>query len=250
MPKLSAVLITLNEEARIGPTLDALSFADEIVVVDSGSTDRTKELCRARGARVLVHAFEGFGRQKRWATEQATHDWVLGLDADEVVTPELGRTIRALLDAGEPPCVAYRLQLQLVFMGRPFRHGALSRKRFLRLFDRRRVGWTDAAVHEKLAVDGPVGDLPGLVLHHTTRNLEDGVSKLNAYSSAGALALRARGKRFSLVHALFLGPFHFLRHFVWERNFLNGVPGLAWSVLNATGSVMKRLKLHEIEGGG
>ncbi len=250
MPKLSAVLITYNEEGRIGRTLEALAFADEIVVVDSASTDRTVEICRARGARVLTHAFEGFGPQKRFATAQASHDWVLNLDADEVVAPELGGAIRALLDAGEPPCAGYRLSFQLVFMGRPFRHGALAHRRVLRLFDRRRASWTDAAVHERLVVDGAVGDLPGTVLHFTTRNLEDSVAKLNAYSTFGALELRQRGKRCSAAHVLLLGPFHFIRHWVFLGNFMNGVPGLAWSILNATGSVMKRLKLHELEGRG
>src|SRR5512144_555758 len=116
MPRLSAVLIARNEEADIGRTLDAVRFADEILVVDSGSTDATVEVCRSRGARVVEHRFEGYGLQKRWAVEQASNDWVLCLDADEVPDATLVAGIRELM-AGEPPLPAYRLTFHTVFMG-------------------------------------------------------------------------------------------------------------------------------------
>src|SRR5512142_1819524 len=170
MPRLSAVVIAWNEEADIGRTLDAVRFADEVLVVDSGSTDRTVEICRSRGARVLEHAFEGYGPQKRWAVEQAQHDWVLCLDADEVPTPGLVAAVRGLL-AGEPPFPAYRLTFHTVFMGRPLRRGAIGRRGHVRLFDRRRARWTDARVHEAVQVDGPVGSLAGVVHHHNVRDL-------------------------------------------------------------------------------
>jgi glycosyltransferase involved in cell wall biosynthesis len=247
MPKLSAVVITFNEETDVGRTLDSLAFADEVLVVDSGSTDRTVEIARAKGARVVTHAFESYGAQKRWATAQASHDWVLSMDADEVVTPELRDSIRALLAGGEPPCPAYRLAARLVFMGRPFSYGANAGKRIVRLFDRRRAGFTDAVVHEEIVTDGPIGELPGLYLHYTIRDLTESIEKMNAYASSGARALHARGKRCSTAYVLLVAPFHFVRLWIWERNFLNGVPGLAWAFMNATGAAMKRLKLYELE---
>jgi glycosyltransferase involved in cell wall biosynthesis len=246
MPKLSAVLITHNEERDVGRTLAALTFVDEVVVVDSGSTDRTVEVCRAQGARVLTHAFEGFGAQKRWAVEQAAHDWVLCLDADEEVLPELADAIRALLGAGEPPCAAYRLRRKTVFMGQVLEHGPVSRDYCVRLFDRRRAGWTAALVHEVVEVAGPVGDLPGAALHYTVRDLSESIGKMDAYSTLGAAELARRGKRRSTLGLLLTTPFQFFRHYVLHQNFRNGVPGLAWSIMNAVGSVMKYLKAREL----
>ncbi len=245
MPKLSAVLITRNEERDVARTLGALSFADEVVVVDSGSTDRTVEVCRGLGARVLSHPFQGFGPQKRWAVAQAAHDWVLCVDADEVVTPELAAAIRALLAAGEPPLAAYRFRFKTAFLGQVLEHGPVSRRLHVRLFDRRRAGWTDAAVHEQVVAEGPVGTLPGAVLHYTVRDLSESIGKMDAYSTLGAAELVRRGKRRGLVALLLTTPAQFFKHYVLNQNFRNGVPGLAWSIMNAVGSVMKHLTARE-----
>lgn len=250
MPALSAVIITLNEELDIGRTVRALSFADEVLVVDSGSTDRTVEIARSLGARVLHHAFEGYGAQKRWSVEQAAHDWVLHLDGDEVVSPELGRNIRALLDAGEPPCAAYRICFPTVFLGRVMRHGPLAAKWKVRFFDRRRAAWTGSRVHELVQPDGPLGDLDGTALHYTTRDLSDCLQKLDAYSSLAAAELVRRGKRRGTLALVFTMPVQFFRHYLLDRNFLNGIPGLAWSLLDSLGSVMKYLKARELEEAG
>ncbi|HVO17679.1 MAG TPA: glycosyltransferase family 2 protein [Anaeromyxobacter sp.] len=247
MPSLSAVIVTLNEEKDIARTVQALSFADEVLVVDSGSTDRTVELCQSLGARVLFHAFQGYGAQKRWSVEQAAHDWVLALDADEVVSPELGRAIRALLDAGEPPCAAYRICFPTVFMGSPLRHGPMSQRWKIRLFDRRRAAWSPARVHELVQADGPVGEVEGIALHYTTRDLSDGLQKLDHYSTLAGAELFRRGRRRGLLLLLLTFPAQFLRHYLLQRNFRNGVPGMAWSTLSALGSVMKHLKAWELE---
>jgi glycosyltransferase involved in cell wall biosynthesis len=242
--RVSAVVITRNEERDIVRTLDALAFADEVLVVDSLSTDRTAEICAARGARVVSRPFHGYGAQKRFAVSLATHDWVLCVDADEVVDAELARAVRALLGAERPPpCDAYALSFRTVFMGRQLRRGA--REVHVRLFDRRRAQWSDARVHEHVLTDGKVGTLPGLVLHESARDVAEAIEKLNLYTSRAALDLRARPSR-GAAALLLSGAWHFFRHYVLKRQFLNGVPGFAWSMLFSVGSVVKRLKGHEL----
>lgn len=247
MPALSAVIITRDEERDVARTIRALAFADEVLVVDSGSADRTVELCLARGARVLTHAFEGYGPQKRWAVAQAANDWVLCLDADEVPTPALVAAIRGLL-ATEPPRPAYRLTFHTVFMGRALSRGAAANRGHVRLFDRRRARWTDARVHEKVEVDGRVGRLPGVVHHHDVRDLAEAMAKLDRYSRLGAEELARRGRR-PRSHAALLAftPYHFLRHWLVDGNVLNGVPGFAWAFLLTATSLVKHLKVRELQ---
>ncbi|HET6439402.1 MAG TPA: glycosyltransferase family 2 protein [Anaeromyxobacter sp.] len=248
MPALSAVIITKNEERNLPRTLAPLTFADEVLVVDSGSTDRTATLARSLGARVLEHPFLGDGPQKRWAAAQARHDWILGLDADEVLDAELAGAIRSLLAQSQPACAAYSLRYITIFMGQPLRHGPESRRRHIRLFDRRRAGWTEATVHGQVVTDGPVGALPGAVLHYTIRDLSDSVAKMNLYSSMGAAEVVRRGKRRSAAALVLTAPVQFLRHYLLLQNFRNGIPGLAWSFMNAMGSTMKYLKARELQG--
>jgi glycosyltransferase involved in cell wall biosynthesis len=248
MPKLSVVIIARDEERDLPRTLDALGFADELLVVDSGSVDRTVEVARSRGARVLAHAFAGFGPLKRWAVSQALHDWVLCVDADEVVTPELAAAIRELLAAGDPPRGAYAFRFVTVFMGRPLVHGPIARRRHVRLFDRRRARWTSAMVHEQVEVDGPAGELAGDVMHYTVRDISDSIRKMDAYSTLGATELARRGKRRGPASLLLSSLFQFLRQYLLFQHFRDGIPGLAWSLLNAVGSAMKHLKAIELAG--
>jgi glycosyltransferase involved in cell wall biosynthesis len=249
MPRLSAVIITRNEEVDLGPCLDAVAFCDERVVVDSGSTDRTVEVARGRGARVVEHAFEGFGPQKRFAVSQAAHDWVLCLDADERPDGELAGAIRALLVSGEPPLPAYRLRFATVFMGRVFTRGAMARETHLRLFDRRRAGWDDASVHEQVVTTAPVGQLPGQVRHETVKSLSEALLKMDGYTTRGALELHRRGVQRGALAILLTGPTHFVRSWLVHGNVLNGLPGLAWALLAAVSATVKYLKLAELRGG-
>jgi glycosyltransferase involved in cell wall biosynthesis len=249
MTPLSAVVIARDEEADIARTLEAMSFADEIPVVDSGSTDRTVEICRSHGARVLEHRFEGYGPQKRWAVERASHDRVLCLDADEVPTPELVRAIRRLM-SGVPPLPAYRLTFHTVFMGRALSRGSIGRRGHVRLFDRRRAGWSDSRIHEGVEVDGQVGSLPGVVHHHNVRDLSEAVAKLDLYSRIGAEELARRGKHPRSAAALAApAPYHFLRHWLLNGNVLNGTPGFGWAFVLTATSLMKHLKLRELADG-
>jgi glycosyltransferase involved in cell wall biosynthesis len=247
MLAISAVIIARNEERDIGRTIAALPFVDEVLVVDSGSCDRTVEISRSLGARTLQHPFEGYGPQKAWAVGRAAHDWVLCLDADEVVTPELAAAIEKVQARERPSCAAYRFRFVTVFMGRPLLHGPVSRRFHVRLFDRRLAGWTNAAVHEQVVARGPVGELPGQVLHYTVHDLSESLGKLDAYSTLGAIELVRRGRRRGGVALALTAPVQFFRHYVLHQNFRNGVPGLVWSLMNAMGSVLKHVKARELE---
>jgi len=246
MLPLSAVFIVRDEAADIGRALDAVGFAAERLVVDSGSTDATVAICRARGARVLTRPFDGFGPQKRWAVSQAAHDWVLCLDADEEVTPELRQAIEHLM-ASEPGRPAYILPFRTSFLGRALSRGAMAREAHVRLFDRRRARWSEAPIHERVEVDGAPGRLAGFVRHDTCRDLSESLGKLDRYTTAGALELRRRGKLRGPIGILLTGHFQFFRHWILKGNILNGLPGLAWSVLQAVSPMVKHLKAHERE---
>jgi glycosyltransferase involved in cell wall biosynthesis len=189
MPKtLSAVLITLNEEANLPRTLKSVSWAQEMVVVDSGSTDATVEIARKAGARVYEEPWRGFAAQKNSAIEHAAGEWILSLDADEEVSPKLAREIQALL-AGEPAFSAYRLPRLNHFLGKPLRHGGYWPDPKLRLFRRGSARFAQRPVHETMEATGPVGELKGPLIHHCYPTLEDYIEHMNRYSSAGALML-------------------------------------------------------------
>jgi glycosyltransferase involved in cell wall biosynthesis len=244
--KLSVAIIAQNEEARIGPTLDAITCADEILVVDGGSDDRTVEICQARGCRVTVRRFDDFCTQKRFAAGLASNDWVLALDADEVLTPALNEEIRAVMSRDDVPEAAFRVQMTLVFQGRRFRHGKHARERHVRLFDRRRASYDDRPLHEGIVTQGAVGLLREPLIHYSVRDLSHGIAKMNDYTTRGAMILHASGVRRSRPLAILAWPIYFLKSYVMHRNALNGAPGLVWSFLHATSAVMKYLKLDEM----
>ena len=250
MPKLSVTIIAQNEAGRIGEVLDAIRCADEVLVVDGGSTDGTLEICRGRGARVLERRFDGFAAQKRFAAAQASNDWILNLDADEVMTPELNEEVRALMSRDEIAEAAFWVPMRLVFMSRVFRHGSESRTPKLRFFDRRRADYADKEVHEHIVARGPVGRLASYALHHSYRDLSHWVEKMNRYTSLGALSLARRGARPSVARLVVTGPFHFFQEWILQGNVLEGVPGFCWSVLAGVARVLKYMKHLEAERAG
>lgn len=242
---VSAVLIAKNEADRIGTTLDALAWCDEIVVVDSGSTDGTAELCQARGCRVVDQDWLGYGLQKQFACRQARNHWVLALDADEVPDEVLINSLQALFLAGEPNKAGYYLPRTLVFMGRRFKYGKEVGQIKLRLFDRRRGNFSDDPVHESVQVEGPTGKLKGELLHESYRDLRDYFNKFNRYTSLAADQLIAKGKRRSKFVIMISLPFYFWKQYLVHGNILNGYPGLVWSLLYSFYPVVKYLKVYE-----
>ena len=242
---LSIALITFNEVARLPACLASVAFADEVVVVDNGSTDGTVELARSLGARVLqTPDWPGFGPQKNRAVDMATGDWVLSIDADEQVTPELRAQILATIaKGGADGCVAYNISRRSNYCGQYMRHSGLYPDRVLRLFRRGHARFSDHAVHESLHADGKVGLLEGDLLHQSFADFESVLDKVNRYSSASAKALAARGKRGSLGKALAHGWWAFFRTYVLKRGFLDGQLGLALAISNAEGTYYRYLKL-------
>ena len=244
---VSLVVITRDAANEIAECLLSAAFCSDALVVDSGSGDHTVEAARRSGARVVSHAFLGFGPQKQFAVREAVHDWVLCLDADERLSPELRESIATLFARGEPPHAAYALARRNRVLGRWLAHGEGYPDWTTRLFDRRRARWSDDPVHEHVIADGPVGRLEGDLLHASAESLERYVAKQNRYTTLQADALHASGKRSSAL-AMALSPFaRFVRYYVLKLGFLDGAPGFAHIAIGAFASFLKHAKLRALE---
>ncbi len=233
-PGLAAVIITLNEADRIGACLASLAFCDEVIVVDSGSHDATRALATATGARVIAHPFAGYRAQKDFAVGQASHDWVLCLDADERVTPALRAAIEAVRAAGFARAAGYRFARATEYFGAFLRHGNAYPDRVLRLFDRRRGGWRgDREIHEHVSVDGAVATLAGELEHRAYRSLDDQLARYRRYATLMAADLDARGRRARLADLVIHPGWRFLRGYLVRAGFLDGWRGFLFACLEA-----------------
>ncbi|MBL8487038.1 MAG: glycosyltransferase family 2 protein [Rhodocyclaceae bacterium] len=241
-PPVSAVLITRDAAAQLADCLASVAFCAEVLVVDSDSADGTPELAERLGARVIRSHWRGFGPQKRFAVSQATHDWVLCVDADERVTPELRVAIEGALAA--PAASAYRFARCNRFMGRYLRHGEGYPDWSLRLFDRRQAGWSDDEVHEKVVAPGPVATLPGDLLHDTAESLEAYLDKQNRYTTLAARMALDRGEQPSVVRMLASPLVRFVKFYLLRKAFLDGVPGLVHTLIGCANSFTKYAKMH------
>jgi len=221
---LSAVLITRNAAAVIEPCLESLAFADEIVLVDSASTDATAEIARRHGARVVQKEWLGYGRQKQFAVEQANNDWVLCVDADERVSPELAASIRAALAAPVSP--VYRMPRRNRFMGRWLSHGEGYPDWSPRLFNRLNARWSDDLVHEKVLFAVTPGTLRGDLMHDSNDDLASYLERQNRYTTLAAHQANELGRSASLWHLLFSPLVRFFKFYVLRLGFLDGVAGL------------------------
>ena len=229
-PPLSACIIALNEADRIGACIESLAFCDEIVVVDSGSTDGTRDIATSGGARVIEHPFEGYRTQKDFAVMQARHDWVLCLDADERVTPALRAAIETAREGGFADVSGYRFARATEYFGEFLRHGNAYPDRVLRLFDRRRGGWhAGREIHEHVVVDGPVRTLAGDLEHRAYRSLDDQLARYRRYATLMAQDMQQRGRRAHL-HNLIVNPaWRFLRGYLLRGGFLDGWRGFLFA---------------------
>jgi glycosyltransferase involved in cell wall biosynthesis len=240
------VLITRNAERLLAQVLAAVRWCDEILVVDSGSTDDTVAIATKAGARVLTHPFEGYGPQKAWAVSQAANDWVFVIDADEIVTPELHREIERRLERDSGSYAGYEVPISLVFLGRLMRHGGEYKMRHLRLYDRRRGNYNQNRVHERVELNGPVARLAEHMLHDSYGSIATYFDKFNDYTTAGARDLHARGKTAGAATVALRFPTTFVRQYLLRGHILNGYPGLVWSLFSAMYPVVKYAKLREL----
>jgi glycosyltransferase involved in cell wall biosynthesis len=246
VPKVSAVIITYNEEVIISETLSRLWWCDEIVIIDSGSTDKTVELCKSFGCSVFHHAIDGFGKQKIYGVSKAKNDWILCIDADELLSEPLIEEIQKELSKNEKSFAAFEIPLNLVFMNRVFRYGKENYSPKIRLFNKYRGNWDGAMVHETVIVKGPVKKLKNKIFHYSYTSYSQFLKKIDLYSGLSAkklLAKKTKKSRFVIILGL---PFNFFKYYVIDRNFLNGYQGFAWAALNALYHFVKYLKLEEL----
>jgi glycosyltransferase involved in cell wall biosynthesis len=242
VPHLSVIVITRNESARLPACLESVAFADELVVLDNGSTDDTVAIAQALGAVVRqTPDWPGFGPQKNRVLDLAKGDWVLSIDADERVTPRLRASIEAAL--AQPRFDAYTIDRCSSYCGQYMRHSGWSPDLVVRLFRRGKARFSDDLVHERLLVEGRVGALDGEMLHETYPDLESVIEKVNRYSTDSARALHAKGVRGSLGKAIGHGLWAFLRTYMFKRGFLDGKLGFALAISTAENSYYRYLKL-------
>jgi glycosyltransferase involved in cell wall biosynthesis len=243
VPTISAIVITKNEEAVIRRCLESVAWAQQIVVVDCGSTDATVEICRELGATVhMTDDWPGFGPQKNRALDRATGDWVLSLDADEWVTPALRAELERVIGLPQPR-PGYAIPRRSSFCGRFMRHSGWWPDYVLRLFKREAGRFSNDRTHERLIVQGQLGRLREPLLHEAVRDIEQMLAKMDGYSSSSAHERFERGRRASLATAIAHGVWTFFRTYVLRLGFLDGREGFILAVANAEGSYYRYVKL-------
>ena len=246
---LSVCIITLNEEANIVRTLESVrGIADEIIVVDSGSTDRTVSLARARGAKVFSEPWKGFAAQKNSALAKASCDWVLSLDADEEVSPELAASIRRLLNSSQaPPHAGYKMNRRNMYLKRWLKHSGYYPDPKLRLVRRGAAEFELRAVHEDIKMPKPLGHLQGDLIHHAYPTLENFIEHANRYSSLGAQMVVEKGPvRFSFINVVLRPMVRFLYTYIFRLGFLDGREGLLVLMTHASYVSWKYAKAWEM----
>ncbi len=238
------MLITRNASGVLDACLESLRFVDEIVVVDSASTDGTQEIASRHGARLVTKEWLGFGRQKQFAVDQAKHDWVLCVDADERVSPELAESIRAAL--ASPVSPVYRMPRRNRFLGRWLSHGEGYPDWSPRLFNRMNARWSDDLVHEKVLYAVTPGTLAGDLMHDSSDSLATYLDRQNRYTTLAARQAYELGKSAGILHLMLSPVVRFIKFYVLRLGFLDGVPGLLHISIGCMNSYMKYAKLIEL----
>jgi glycosyltransferase involved in cell wall biosynthesis len=244
--KVTVTVITRDEASNIAAALESVAWADEIVVIDSGSTDDTVAIARRHATRVEVREWPGYGAQKNYAAEIASNDWILSIDADERVTPELASEIRALL-AATPGAAGYRIPRVAWYFGRWIRSTDWYPDYQLRLYDRRAGRWNGRRVHESVELRGTAGQLRHELQHYAYRDLAHHLATIDRYTTLAAEQWLAEGRRTNGVELLLNPRFAFVRNYILRGGFRDGEAGLVISKLNAYYVFLKLAKLWELQ---
>jgi glycosyltransferase involved in cell wall biosynthesis len=240
--KISAFIIALNEVDRIAATIKSLHFCDEIIVIDSGSTDGTQALAESLGARIVFNKWPGYGEQKRFGEMQCSHDWLLNLDADEIITPALEAEIKAL----KFDITGYELGFQDAYPGEIKPAFLTYVKRFIRLYDRRFARFSDSPVHDTVDVyEGKITRLKNPALHFSTRSYAHAIEKMNKYTDSQAQNIINKGKKISSLRFFTVIPFLFFKSYILRRNIFRGKTGFMYAVFYAFAHFTKIAKVVE-----
>ncbi|MFH1156472.1 MAG: glycosyltransferase family 2 protein [Pseudomonadota bacterium] len=245
LPGISVAIITKNEEDCIRRCLESVSWAQDIVVADTGSTDRTVAICREMGCRVVEPGWHGFGKTKQICVDQTACDWVLSLDADEVVSEGLRQCILGL-DLNPHVAAGFHIRRQTFYLGRLIRFSGWKKDYPLRLFNRNYGRFSDDMIHEQVQIQGDAKRLEPCLFHHSYPDLATHMEKMNLYSRLGAEKLAARGKTCGIIKPVLRGLFKFIRMYVLEMGFLDGKHGLVLACVSAFGVSLKYFKLWEM----
>lgn len=243
--KISVFIIAFNEEKIIAKCLEKLTWANEIVVVDSGSTDRTIEICQKFGAKVISNPFENYGIQKQFALQNTQNEWVLSLDADEILSDKLILEIQNIQFSDA--ISGYKIPRTHVFLNKIFNYGSENKKPILRLFNKKVGKFEESKVHETIIVKGNLKNLKNEMLHYTVDDIATAVRKQINYSILSAELQFEKGKRTSFLKPIFKIPFEFIRVYLHQFNFMNGYQGFVWSILCSFSSFLKYAKLLELQ---
>jgi len=245
MNKISATIVTLDEERNIERCLKSVQWADEIVVVDSGSTDRTLDICRDYDCRIIETEWLGYARTKQLAVDAAANDWIFSIDADEEATPELGAKIMEITKS-QGPVKGFRINRRSFYLGKKIRHSGWRKDFPLRLFHRNFGRFNLKPVHEGVEVNGDVGRLQEVLYHYTFPTLATHVRKIELYSELGAAEKKERGAKAGVPGAFFRGGYEFFRIYFLKAGFLDGRRGLILACNSAFAAYMKYLLLWEM----
>jgi len=244
---ISAIVVCFNEEGNIRDCLESLKWCDEIVVVDSFSTDRTVEICRQYTDRVIQRPWAGYRDQKAFAHSQATKEWVFLVDADERVSPELREEIRTALERFGASCAGFSVPRLVHYLGRWWWRGGWYPDYDIRMFRRDRATWGGLDPHERILVDGTVRRLKNPLYHFSYRDVSDHIRRINRFTTLSAGELRNQGARWRLADNLLRPAFRFFRSYVWKRGFVEGLPGFFVAATAAIYVYLKYAKLRELE---
>jgi len=239
---LSVIIITKNVAATIKQCLDSVAFANEIIILDSGSTDNTVDICRQYTDKVYVTDWPGFGVQKNRALDKVSHEWVLSIDADEYLSPELKNSIQQVVD-NKSDCAAYSMLRRTSLCGKYIKHGDWGNDYCVRLFKANKARFTDVAIHEYLKVEGKVGKVAGLLMHDSYPDIHSLVDRMNRYTTLNAEILREKGKSSNIVKALLRAIWRFIRAYFIRLGFLDGKEGFLVAVITAESAFYRYAKL-------